>query len=318
MGLYLKMFEAILVVAILVAGILLMVLSSGKAVEHSVIFASALGASPLMIGLILVSLGTDLPEIVNSIVSSALGHADVNAGDSIGSALTQLTLVPALLALLYGAFKVKRKEILVMGACEIMALILLFFLVGDGNITRIDALFLVGSWPIYMLITKAITGKSTLDPDPTQTTRTRMYHVTIAALGFVGVAVGAYAVVQSVIMLSAAFKVPEYLISFFLVAIGTSLPELAVDLTALRKRQYEVAIGDIIGSCIVDASLSIGIGLVFFPQAVSAELASTTILYTIFASAAVICILAVRERVDKKAGIIFIALYLLSYMLLVI
>ena len=303
-------------IAVLVAGILLMTLCSDKAVEHSVIFASALGMSPLMIGLILVSLGTDLPEIVNSIVSCALGHADVNAGDSIGSVFTQLTLVPGLLAFLCGAFKVKRKEILVMGACEIMALILVVFLVGDGNITRIEALFLVGSWPIYLLITKAVTDKSTLK-DPPQS-RSRTYHITIATAGFVGVAVGAYAVVQSVIMLSAAFNVPEYLISFFLVAIGTSLPELAVDFTALRKRQYEVAIGDIIGSCIVDASLSIGIGLVFFPQAVSAELASTTILYTIFASAAVISILAVREKVDKKGGIIFIALYLLSYMLLMI
>jgi len=78
------------------------------------------------------------------------------------------------------------------------------------------------------------------------------------------------------------------------------------------------AIGDIIGSCIVDASLSIGIGQVFFPQAVSGELASTTILYTIFASFMVISILALRERVDKKAGVIFIALYLLSYLTLAV
>lgn len=61
-------------IGVLVAGILLMALSSDKAVEHSVILASALGLSPLMIGLIIVSLGTDLPEIVNSIVSCALGH----------------------------------------------------------------------------------------------------------------------------------------------------------------------------------------------------------------------------------------------------
>ena len=79
-------------------------------------------------------------------------------------------------------------------------------------------------------------------------------------------------------MLSAILNIPEYIISFSLVAIGTSLPELAVDLTALRKKQYEIVIGDIIGNCVVDASLSIGIGQVFFPQAVSRELASLLVI----------------------------------------
>jgi len=87
------MLGLILGVMILVAGILLMTLSSDKAVEHSVILASALGISPFMIGFTLVSIGTDLPGIVNSIVSCALGHGDINAGDSIGSVLTQLTLI---------------------------------------------------------------------------------------------------------------------------------------------------------------------------------------------------------------------------------
>jgi cation:H+ antiporter len=193
--------------------------------------------------------------------------------------------------------------------------------VEKGYISRINALFLVGSWPIYMMITKTISGHGTLKaPDPTQTTKNKRahHHIIIATLGFIGVAVGAYAVVQSVITLSATLNIPEYIISFFLLAIGTSLPELAVGLTALHKKQYEIVIGDIIGSCIVDASFSIGIGQVFFPQTVSSELASITTLYTIFASLAVIFTLAIWERVDKKAGIIFIALYLLSYTLLII
>jgi len=313
------MFEVITGIVILIAGILLMTISSDKAVEHSVIFASTLGVSPLIIGLTLVSVGTDLPEIVNSIVSCALGHGNIDVGDSIGSVLTQLTLVLGLLPFFFSSFRVKRRDVIVVGVCEIFALMLVASIVEKGYISRINALFLVGSWPIYMLLTKTITGRSTLKaPDPTQTTKSRLYHVTIAVLGLVGVTVGAYAAVQSVIMLSATFKIPEYLISFFLVAIGTSLPELAVDLTAVRKRKYGIAIGDIIGSCIVDASLAIGIGQVFFPQAVSGELASPTILYTIFASLVVISILALRERVDKKAGIIFITLYSLSYILLVI
>ena len=296
-----------------------MVLSSDKAVEHSLSLAATLGISPLMIGLLLVSVGTDLPEIVNSIVSCALGHGDINAGDSIGSVLTQITLVFGLLPFFGRGFMVKRQEILVAGACEVLALMLVFSMVEKGYITRINALLLVGSWPIYMLLTKSVTRRSIKAEDyEPQLLRGKFYHVSVAMLGFAGVAVGAYAMVQSAIALSAALGIPEYILSFFMLSIGTSLPELAVDLIAIRKKEYEVAIGDIIGSCIVDATLSIGIGQVFFPQTVAADLAGATILYTIFASSVVILILALREKMDRKAGAIFMMLYALSYLTLTV
>ena len=101
-----------------------------------------------------------------------------------------------------------------------------------------------------------------------------------------------------------------------MVAIGTSLPELTVDLMALRKKQYELVIGDAIGSCIVDASVSVGIGQVFFPQAASGGPAMITGLYAIFGSIVVVLTIALREKVDKKAGALFILVYLLSYTLL--
>ena len=148
-----------------------------------------------------------------------------------------------------------------------------------------------------MLITKEIVGRDTSKAsEPAVVMKSKGVHILAAVLGFIGVAVGAYAVVQSVITLSATLNVPEYIISFFLIGIGTSLPELAVDLIALRKKQYEIATGDIIGSCVVDASLSIGIGQVFFPQAVSSEIAEITTLFTIIASLAVIFTLAARKK----------------------
>jgi cation:H+ antiporter len=122
--------------------------------------------------------------------------------------------------------------------------------------------------------------------------------------------------IQSVITLSATFHISEYFISFFVVAIGTSLPELVVDLIAIRKKQYELAIGDIVGSSIVDATLSCGLGPLFFPITVSGELAMITGLYAILGSIVVVLMLALREKLDKKAGTLFIALYLLSYAIL--
>ncbi len=311
-------FETIFAVAVLILGIALMAYSSDKAVEHSIKIASALRISPLVIGLILVSLGTDLPEIVNSIVSCAVGHADIEVGDSLGSVFTQITLVLGLLPFLGGTFKVKRKEVLVIGAFEVLALILAVSIAEKGYFTRINAIFLVASWPVLMLLIRSATAKNAKENEGVVAPTDQRYshHLVVAILGFLGVAIGAYAVVRSVLALSAGVPQLEYFISFFVLAIGTSLPELVVDLSAIRKKQYELAIGDAIGSCIVDASVSIGIGQVFFPQAVSGELALITGLYAIFGSIVVILTLALREKVDKKAGALFIFLYLLSYTLL--
>ena len=315
-------FDAIVAILVpilaLIAGLALLAFSSDTAVEHSVSIASALGASPLMIGLVLVSIGTDLPEVANSIISSTAGHGDINVGDSLGSVLAQITLVLGLLPFLVGTFKVERKEVGIIGAYQVLALIIAVSMAEKGYITRMNALLLMASWLIFMLIVRNVTTKKATEKKhmTPSTDRKYFFHFRRAALGFVGVAIGAYVVIQSVIALSAVFHVSEYLISFFVVAVGTSLPELVVDLTAIRKSQYELAIGNTMGSCIFDACVSIGIGPLIVPIAVSGRLATITGLYVILVSVVVILTLALREKVDRISGALFIFLYSLSYLTL--
>jgi cation:H+ antiporter len=311
-------FEAIVAILVLTIGLALLAFASDKAVEHSISIASALGVSPFMIGLTLVSLGTDLPEVANSVIASTASHGDINVGDSLGSILAQITLVLGLLPFLVGAFKVKRREIGIIGAFEVLALILAVSIAEKGYITRINALLLVASWAIFMLIIRNIMAQKVTEKKyivPRNNPR-YFYHFRKAALGFIGVAIGAYVVIQSVIALSAVFQISEYLISFFVVAIGTSLPEFVVDLAAIRRQRYKLAMGDIIGSCIFDALFSIGIGPLISPITVSGELATITGMYAIFASTMVILTLALREKVDRISGAFFIFLYLLSYLIL--
>jgi cation:H+ antiporter len=308
-------FEATVGISFLIVGLALLAISAEKAVKHSIGVATALKLSPLMIGLVVVSLGTDFPEIVNSIVSSALGHVDINVGDSFGSVLTQMTLVLGLLPFIGGAFKVKREEIVVMGACEVLAFIASVSMVEKGYISRMNAFFLVASWPLLMLITRNMM-KMKSPPSLNGTNRRWSHHLFLSVLGFIGVAAGAYITVQSVIALSATLSIPEYFVSFFIVAFGTSLPEIVVDLTAIRKKQYEIAIGDAIGSSIIDAGFSIGIGTLFFPGNVTASLAQKTGLYALMCSIVVVMILALRQRHDRKSGLLFIMLYALAYLTL--
>jgi len=314
------MIEIILAILGLTFGIALIIFSSLKAVKHSAILAAALGISPLIIGVTLVSIGTDIPEIFNSIISCSLGHGDIDVGDSVGSDLTQLTLVFGLLPLITGVIWVRRRDIIILGACEILSLIVIFSVVEKGYITRLNAIMMVGSLGIYIWLIYNANKESILQRvekiERIEAPKSKKFHLLIAALGFGGVALAAYMIVESVIVLSNVLNIHEYIISFFIVAVGTSLPELAVDINALRLKHHEIAIGDIIGSCIVDSTLSIGIGQVLFPQAVTAALAVPTVLYTLMASFIVFVTIVARGKVDKKAGILFIFLYSMSYIFL--
>ncbi|MFW9902154.1 MAG: sodium:calcium antiporter [Candidatus Thorarchaeota archaeon] len=314
------MIQIILAFLVLAIGIILIIYSSMKAVKHSAILAAALGISPLIIGITLVSIGTDISEIFNSIVSCSLGHGDIDVGDSVGSDLTQLTLVFGLLPIITGAFYVHRKDIIILGSCEVLSLLLIFSIIEKGYITRLNAIFMVGSLGIYIWLIYNANKESILQRvemiEKIKAPKRKVYHLLLSLIGFGGVTIAAYMIVESVIVISSALNIHEYIISFFIVAVGTSLPELAVDINALRLGHHQIAIGDIVGSCIVDSTLSIGIGQVLFPQTVTAALAVPTVLYTLGASFIVFIIIATRRKIDKKAGIVFISLYLLSYFFL--
>jgi len=314
------MIELIIAIFILIGGIVLVIFSSKYAVKHSAMLATALGISPLIIGITLVSIGTDISEIFNSLISCSLGHGDIDVGDSVGSDLTQLTLVFGLLPIVCGAFHINRRDIIILGSCEVLSLMLIFTIVEKGYITRLNAIFMVFSLFIYIWLIYS-TNKDSMRHriehlEISQPIKNKKYHLLIAAIGFGGVTISAFAIVQSVIFISQSINIHEYIISFFILAIGTSLPELVVDIHALRAGHHGIAIGDIVGSCIVDSTLSIGIGQVFFPQAVTAELAIPTVLYTLFVSIIVIITVAARRKIDKKAGIFFILLYFGSYFVL--
>ncbi len=316
------MFDIGLAILMLIGGILLIAYTSSVAVKHTAILASGLGISPLIIGITFVSIGTDIPEIFNSIIACSMGHGDINVGDSVGSDLTQLTLVFGLLPIICGTFKVDKKEFIIIGACLIVSLFMIFLVVEKGYFTRLDAIFLMASYGLFAtliyFVTKDKVAERVNTMNLTENFKSKKYHATIAIFAFIGVAISSYIIIQSILILSTALNIHEYIISFFILSIGTSLPELAVDINALKKKQREIAIGDIIGSCLVDTTISIAIGSLIFPQAVSAELAIPTILYVICASIVVIMVVSLRGKMDKKAGVLFISIYFGSYLLLFI
>lgn len=302
-----------------VAGAVLLIYFGGKTVTYAEELAIRMGLPVLFIGLFVVAIGTDLPEITNSVISSVLGHGDINVGDSIGSSLAQITLVPAIVVLFSKNIKVKLGDVIIPGFAVIIALGVALFVVYDGHIGMIDAMFLILIFFLIMLalykyldILRYENNKHAKNGIKQSPAMLSVYLL----LSFIGVLISAYMLVNGVIGVSKLLNIPQYILSFFGVALSTSLPEIAVNSIAMNRKKYEIALGGIIGSCIIDATLSIGIGPLINPISVTPDIAITTILYTMFASAIVLGLIAYKKKLDRSIGIIALLLYMFAYIAL--
>lgn len=307
--------EGVLAFSAIAGGFTLSVFASRRAVTDTADLAAGTSIPPFVVGFTLLALGTDLPEIANSIVSSISGHGDLNVGDSVGSAATQATLVLGLLPLVGGALVLSKVRVARIGIATVFALLLGVGLMVDGDVTRLDAVILLTAWIIGTAITWGPPPSGTQMELSLETAEKlkKTIHV-LVALAVVGAATTV--AVWGLTTLAATIAVPEYIVAFFLASIGTSLPELVVTTTAMRHHQTELAIGDAMGASFIDSTLSIGIGPLFAPIVVTTELVVPGSLAAAAAVGIVSLVLAVRGAHDWRSGIPFLLLYVAFYLLL--
>ncbi len=302
----------------LIAGLVILIISSERTLDQLVKLGSLIGLSAFTIGFVISAIGSDLPELVNSVLSAYLGYGEIAVGNSLGSVATQISLVLGVIPFFCQFCRLIPRKFAIVGMMEIAVLAVAIGLAVDGNVSRLDGVILIILWGASIYVLRRFGGdqvaveSSEAIEVPTKKFRLFLFIV----LGFVGIGIGSYLIIESVITISTLFGVSEFILSFFLVAVGTSLPELAVGVAAIRRRQYELALGDIIGSCIVDATLAVGLGPVLFPITVAGSQILITGLYTVFLSLVVVLLLAWRGINDKRSGALFISLYGLSYLLI--
>ena len=300
-----------------VVGFTIAVVASRRAVTNTAELAAGTRIPRFVIGFTLLAVGTDLPEIANSIVSSLTGHGDLNVGDSVGSAATQATLVLGLLPLIGGViFSISKRRFARAGAATVGALLLGMALMADGGISRLDAAVLIGSWVFGSFLIWGPAPPGTQLDLPLKTSR-RLNKALLVLLALAVVAAGAMLAVWGMTVLAEAVGVPEYIVAFFLASLGTSLPELVVQLTSIRRGQKDLAIGNAIGSSFIDSTLSIGIGPLIAPVAVTSSLVLQGSAIAAIAIALVVTLLVIRRRHDRITGVVLILIYLGLYLFFV-
>src|ERR671918_2114328 len=300
-----------------VGGLTVALLASGRAVEYTRALAAALGAPAFLVGVALVSIGTDLPELANAVAAHLSGEGDVNVGTAVGSALVQYTFVVGLFPLVIAVILIGRREVLVVGVLTMAGLGLTTFFVADGWLARWEGASLIVAWAVALLIVvRSAPGLVPDEPPPVKEQRKLLQAgIVLGALAIVGV--GATVAVESLVRLAEQLGVPEYLLGFFGASVGTSAPELIVDLTALARGSPAIAFGDAFGSSLVDATLTVGVGGLVAPAEITPRLAITGSVYSLIAVGVVASVLAARRRHDRTSGAIFIGLYALSYVVLI-
>jgi cation:H+ antiporter len=308
--------EIALYVVLLLVGLAAALAASELAVSYTRALAAGLGAPPFVVGVVLVAVGTDLPEIANSIASHVQDEGDVNVGDSVGSTLTQYTFVLGLFPFVAGALVISRRQVGLITVLTMTGLGITTLVVLDGNLGRIDGLALVAAWGAATIATTKLLGGGAADRPPAVRLGGKLAQVLVALAALALVGAGATVAVHSLVRLADMIGVPEFLLAFFGASVGTSMPEILVDVTALRRGAPGIALGDALGSSLVDSTLSIGIGPVVAPADVTIRLAVVGTLYTLVAVAVVGAVLGWRRRHDRPSALVLTGLYALSYVIL--
>jgi cation:H+ antiporter len=307
--------EILLWTAVMATGFLVTVYASRYSVSHVTELASGTKIPPFIIGITLVALGTDLPEIANSIVASFMGRGDINVGDSIGSATVQSTLILGLLPLVAGSFPIARGRVAKLGAATVGALLLGAALMADGELSRFDAAILIGSWILGTVVVARDMPREA-QPETKAKREKALKHLWPTIGGLLLVGLGAITAIQALTRLAEVLEFPEYLVAFLLASVGTSLPELTVSVTAVKRGQWDLAMGNILGASFIDSTLSLGAGPLLFPIAVTADLAVTGSIIAAAAIGFVMLILSIKRRHDWLSGVTLVGVFLLVYALL--
>ncbi len=306
------MLDSILWLVVLATGLVVAIRASRWALGHLTAYASTTRIPPFIIGVTLASFGTDLPEIANSIVSSVSGHGDINVGDSVGSALVQSTLVLGLMPLVGGAFPIRAGRVARLGISSVIALLIGALLMLDGQVSRLDAVILFVAWVVgTFIVWRSVPGH---EPQSHQEgSRSPRAHLGLALIGLLVVGAGATTAVEAMTSLAGIWSVPEYLVAFFLASIGTSLPELVFGLAAVRRKQWDLAVGDALGSSFLDSTLSIASGPLIAPIAVTTSAVVPGSLVAAAVMGITILLLAVRGRHTRATGVLLLVLFVAAY-----
>ena len=261
----------LLFIGTLALGLTALAIGADRFVAGAVSLASSLRISPLVVGLTVVSLGTSLPELLVTTTAVIVGHSSMGLGNVLGSNISNICLVLGICALLQ-PLMVESKLFRLDYPALLVATAATWLMSLNRVISRLEGLVLLIGLAIYLALvirsadedtTKVHAPTSSKTPVPT---RRKVFVQMIGGLVFL--LIGSRLVVWGGIGLGQALGLSELIIGLTIVAVGTSLPELATSIAGVVKKQHSIAVGNVVGSNLMNLTAIIGIPSILMPMEV--------------------------------------------------
>ena len=291
----------------LITGFVLLIKGADFFVDGASSVAKILKIPSVIIGLTIVAMGTSAPEAAVSLTASIKGSNNISLGNIIGSNMFNLLMVIGICAIIFPVatdLEILKRDMV----WNILASVMLFVVISDGKIGRMDGIILLGAMAVYLylIVRHAMKNRTKEEEEaPMPVMMALLYIIT----GLVAVIFGGQMVVNNASLIAAAWGMSETLIGLTIVAIGTSLPELVTSVVASRKGESGLAIGNAVGSCLFNILFIMGLTSSISPITASKELLVDTGLL-IFVTILMLILAKTQMKTSRKEGILCVAAYI--------
>ncbi|WP_277208894.1 calcium/sodium antiporter [Isoptericola croceus] len=309
-------------ILLLLAGFVLLVGGGEALVRGAASLARTMGMSALVVGLTVVSFATSSPELAVSAGAALSGSPGLAVGNVVGSNIANILLVlgvSALVVPLAVTSQVVRTDIPVMIGLAALALVLAL----DGTISTVDGVLLIALLAGYLVVTVLRSRRGWTDEAPPRgdtrptrwfrTTRARsvLTDIILVAVGVALLVTGAQLLVRGATQIATTFGVSDLVIGLTVVAVGTSLPELATSIIAVRRGERDLAVGNIVGSNIFNIGAVLGITAVIAPGGIGVDPAAVhfDLPLMVAVTLALLPVAFTGQIIKRWEGALFVALY---------
>jgi cation:H+ antiporter len=296
---------------LLIAGIAGLWIGTELTIGGALAIARRHQLSEFFVGLVILSIGSDLPELAIAFdagLKGLVGHdaSGVVVGTSIGSVVAQIGFVLGLGGVI-SFLTLPRIFVLKHGAVLMGATALLFLVALDGSVSRIEGLILITAYMLYVIA--LMNGETVPDEEPGQLAGggIRSWLLLLAGLG--AVIVSSEVTVTSVVSIAHTFDLSEALISVLIIGLGSSLPELTISISAILKGKTHMSVGNIIGSNILDTLLPVGIAAVISRVMFERQLVYFDLPYIFVLTAVVLVFFYTKRGVSRPEGMVILGFY---------
>lgn len=292
----------------IMAGLVGLFLGGEALVRGSVSIAHRMSISPFVIGLTVVGFGTSTPELLVSVQAALKGVPDIAIGNIVGSNIANVLLIVGVTALVWpihvaGSALRRDTTIMILSA---LALVPLFAM---GEIGRVAGLTLVAGLIAYLVWTFLKPRQEASDDEAEAAATPIMNALLWVTLGLVGLLFGARFLVDGAVSVAQDFGVSEAFIGLTIVAIGTSLPELATSLIAAFRHQSDIAIGNIVGSNIFNVLGILGVTSIVAPIPVAPRFLTFDLPIMIVVSIVLTGLLLLHQKIGRRTGAVMLLAY---------